>query len=325
MLEEFDMHMLIAGAITLSITTIGYAAPPMDTPEEVEPAPIIHPQTLERLAEQSLRTQGLSDGTASNELWDAAVNSTMEAIETRHRLQALESATIALQLQIEELQRFVEDHARYGDDFASYRAIMDETKKLTDAQIALKRKTEKIDRDRKREEARKKREEAASARKKVKSSNQRLEKLGFAAIGQDVYLSKSAYVYASRTVPDQRVYYQPGPNGEMQQMTSSENREEMDYSKMTISGSLLNAAKITRNIGVAFVFRDEHGNQIGQETVVIENARADVPYPFTGELIMASSQPFSSMTSWVLFADTAPPAAVTTPPVAPVPGTPVTP
>jgi hypothetical protein len=108
-------------------------------------------------------------------------------------------------------------------------------------------------------------------------------------------------------------------------MTTIESREEIDYAKMTISGSLLNGAKITRNIGVAFVFRDQYGNQIGQETVVIENARPDVPYPFTGELVMASDQPFSSMTSWVLFADTAPPAAVTTPSTVPVPGTPATP
>lgn len=318
------MHMRIVGAITLGIATISYAAPPL-TPPEVEPAPIIHPHTLERLAEQSLRTQGFSDGTSAGELWQAAVQSTMRAIESRHRLQSLESSMEALRLQIEELRRFVEDHARYGDDFSSYRAVVEETKTLADAQIALKRKTEKIERDRKREDARKKREDAASARKKAKSSSQRLEKLGFAAIGQNVYLSKSAYVYASRTVPDQRVYYQPGPNGEMQQMTTTDSRGEMDYSKMTISGSLLNGAKITRNIGVAFVFRDEHGNQIGQETVVIENARADVPYPFTGELVMASTQPFSTMTSWVLFADTAPPAVTSTPSPAPVPGTPATP
>jgi hypothetical protein len=322
------MQLLIAGAITLSITTIGYAAPPSNTPADTAPTPIIDPNTLERLAEQSLRTQGLSESTPATELWPATVTNTMEAIEARHRLQSLESSMKTLQSQIEELRRFVEDHTRYGDNFASYRALMDETKKLTDAQIALKRTTEKIERDRKREVARNKREDAVLARKNAKASSQRLEKLGFSAIGQDVYLSKSAYVYASRTVPDKQVYYQPrlSLNGELQQMTTIEDREEMDYSKMTISGSLLNAAKFTRNIGVAFVFRDEHGNQIGHETVVIENARADVPYPFTGELVMASSQPFTAMTSWVLFADTAPPAITTTPVVAPVPpGTPATP
>ena len=89
---------------------------------------------------------------------------------------------------------------------------------------------------------------------------------------------------------------------------------EIDYTKMTISGSLLNGDATTRNIGVAFVFRDAHGNQIGQETVVIENARPDVPYPFTGELVMASDLPFASHTSWVLFADTSPPANTSSPP-----------
>lgn len=320
------MHLLIAGVIWIGLATTAppQQAEPPSQQDSTEP-PVIDPGTLTRLAEQSLRSQGLSEHHLPSELWHALVERTTETIEMRHRFRAFESEMTDLRRQLDELRRFVEDHEQFGDDYAVYREVIEETQRLTEAQIAIKRQQDKFERERKREEARKKRVAAAAKQQQAKSASQRLTKLGFTSIGQDVYLSKSAYAYASQVVPEQRVYFQPGPNGEMQQMTSTESREEIDYTKMTISGSLLNAAKITRNIGVAFVFRDQHGNQIGHETVVIENARPDVPYPFTGELVMASDQPFSSMTSWVLFADTAPPATVTTPSSAPVPSSPATP
>ncbi len=313
------MELLLAGVVWIGLAATD---PP---PQEAGDTAIIDQGTLKQLAEQSLRTEGLSGHSQSDELWFALLDRTMEAIGWRHRFRALESELSELREQITELRHFVADHEQFGDDFATYREVLAETKRLTNAQIALKRQQRQIEQDRKREESKKKREATAAAKKKAKEASQRLTKLGFSAIGQNVYLSKSAYAYPNRTVPEQRVYFQPGPNGDMQPMTTIESREEFDYTKMTISGSLLNGAKITRNVGVAFVFRDQYGNQIGQETVVIENARPDVPYPFTGELVMASDQPFSSMTSWVLFADTAPPATVTTPLTVPVPGTPATP
>ena len=52
---------------------------------------------------------------------------------------------------------------------------------------------------------------------------------------------------------------------------------EIDYSQMTISGSVLNAAPNVRDIGVAFTFFDEHGNQVGAEIVQLKNARPNVP------------------------------------------------
>ena len=310
---------IIAGVLTAAAPVHGDG-----TAEGGDSTSVIDPTTLRRLAEQSLISRGLSEDHLSSELWPILVEQTMVSIESRHRLKSMESEIQEMHSQLLELKRFIVDHDQYKDDFASYQMVISETKQLTEAQIALKRKQEQIERDRKREEAKKKRDAAVAKRQQAKSVNQRLDRLGFSSIGQDVYLSKSAYVYANRNVPEQRVYYQPGPNGELQQMTSVENREEIDYGKMTISGSLLNASKITRNVGVAFVFRDSHGNQIGQETVVIENARPDVPYPFTGELVMASDRPFASHTSWVLIADTAPP-AVTSSPSTPVPSSSPTP
>jgi hypothetical protein len=314
------MHVLIAGAIWIGVASAPPPPPPAEAPPQAEPTPLIDSPTLKKLAEKALSAQGLSEHNLPSELWDALIERVMEAISWRHRFQALELDLADLHKQVDELRRFVADHQQFGDDFASYREVIAETKRLTDVQIALKRRQEKLERDRKREEARANREAAAAKKKQAKEASERLTKLGFSAIGQDVYLSKSAYSYSSRTAAQQPAYFQPGPNGEMvemQPMSGGDSQGEVDYSKMTISGSLLNAAKITRNLGVAFVFRDAHGNQIGQETVVIENARPDVPYPFTGELIMASDHAFSSMTSWVLFADTAPPATTITPPSAP--------
>jgi hypothetical protein len=313
------MHLILAGVIGL-----GLLAPNPPT-QETHGTSVVDENTLKRLATQSLLAQGLSEHNLPNELWPVLVDRTTEAFRWRHRFLALESELKDLRQQADELRRFVEDHEQFGDDFASYRGVVVETQRLTSAQQAIKRQQKQFERNRRQEEARAKQKADAAAKKVIKEANQKMAKLGFSPIGNDVFLSKSAYAYPSQTVSDQKVYFQPGPSGEMQPMTSIGSREEIDYTKMTISGSLLNGATITRNIGVAFVFRDQHGNQIGQETVIIENARPDVPYPFTGELVMASDQPFSSMTSWVLFADTAPPASVTTPANQPVPSTPASP
>ena len=78
---------------------------------------------------------------------------------------------------------------------------------------------------------------------------------------------------------------------------------EIDYSKMTISGSILNASDIVRNIGVAITFFDDSGNQVGHETVEIRNARPDVPYPFTSKIEMALNRPFALSSTYVLYAD----------------------
>jgi hypothetical protein len=310
------MHTLIALFALAGLTGTLMAEPATNpAPPDNDPAPAaaINQETLRGLAEQSLANAGLSEDGFVGDLWNALVDRTGQAIAMRHQVRAIESSMRKLAAELDALRAFVSDHEQFGDDFASYQAVIAETRKLTEAQIALKRQQEQMERQRQREEARKKQEEAKAKRQRAKSTSKRLEQLGFTSVGDDVYLSKSAYAYAMRNVPEQRVFYQPSPTGEVQQLTTVENREEIDHSRMTISGSLLNAAMITRNIGVAFVFRDAHGNQIGQETVVIENARPEVPYPFTGELIMASDKPFASMTSWVLFADAAPPATTTQP------------
>jgi len=311
--------------VALTLICVVAATSGEATPKAATPPGGLSQEMIENIADQRLRADGLGPGSLSSALFPVLRERTIESIQLRHRVQAVEEEFQELQAQFAALRKFGEDHDQLGQDYQSYQAIIDETRKLTAAQQDLKRQQDRAERDRKREEARVKREQAAAKLKQAKAVTQRLEKLGFSTIGQDVWLSRSAYAYASTNVSEQQVYFQQTANGELAPVTTIENRSEIDYTHMTISGSLLNGAAITRNIGVAFVFRDAHGNQIGQETVVIENARPDVPYPFTGELIMASDQPFASHTSWVLFADTSPPATVSTPQAAPGARTPAAP
>ena len=72
---------------------------------------------------------------------------------------------------------------------------------------------------------------------------------------------------------------------------------------MTISGTVVNGSGKLRNIGVAITFFDESGIQVGGEIIKINNARPDVPYPFTTTLRMALNRPYSSSSSYVLYAD----------------------
>ncbi|MCP4759965.1 MAG: hypothetical protein GY876_10970, partial [Planctomycetes bacterium] len=291
------MHQLattvaLFGALTVASIGNGAPAPQGGSPDPPKDDPattvIIDKDTLRSLAEQSLTNNGLSLESHVGDLWSGIVSRTEQTITLRQHMKAMESSMRKVLKELESLRTFVGDHAKFGDDFSSYQAIIAETRKLTEAKVALKRQQEQFERARRREETRQKKEADKQKRQQSKATSKRLEKLGFSSVGEDVYLSKSAYAYAMRNVPEQRVFYQPGPTGEVQQLTTVENREEIDYTKMTISGSLLNAAAEIRNIGVAFVFRDTHGNQIGQETVIVENARPEIPYPFTGELVMAS-------------------------------------
>jgi hypothetical protein len=65
----------------------------------------------------------------------------------------------------------------------------------------------------------------------------------------------------------------------------------------------MSAAEDVRNIGIALVFFDAAGNQVGHETVQVENARPEVPYPFTSTIGMASDRPFASSSQYVLYSD----------------------
>ena len=58
-------------------------------------------------------------------------------------------------------------------------------------------------------------------------------------------------------------------------------------------------------IGIAITFFDDNGNQVGSEIIHVNNARPDVPYPFTSTIDMALNRAFSSSSTYVLYADPA--------------------
>jgi hypothetical protein len=202
------------------------------------------------------------------------------------------------QRELAELHQFLADHQAFRDDFAAYQAVRAAAEEQARRdQIEEAKKRHEAER-----EAKRARRAAAQARKKAEDAERdRLKNYtqsGFSALGLDVWLGKSAFFYGTKdsTVrvkydPDVGLFYRP------------DNRQAVDYSAMTISGSVLNSSNEVRNIGIGIVFFDENGYQVGGTTVQVNNARPDVPYPFTSQLDMALNRAFTSSTSYVLYAD----------------------
>lgn len=262
------------------------------------------------VAEHVLREAGLTRGSLPRYLFPALVEREAELRAMRHRLADLELQLADLDAQIAEMQAFVLDHDRYGTDFSQYRLVRRQAEQEVRRRAALERRARRQLALQQKEQTKADRDAVESVAAVGKDLQETLRKMNFGLIGQGVWGSRSAYAYARVDKPGEAVNYNPSPFGRTR--ITSESRTELDWSKMTISGSVLNAAEETRNIGIAFAFFDEHGNQVGAETVVVNNARSGVPYPFTQKLDMAATKPFASSTSWVLFADTIqppPPAA----------------
>jgi multidrug efflux pump subunit AcrA (membrane-fusion protein) len=200
----------------------------------------------------------------------------------------------------DELRQFISDHDQYRSDFAQYEGV-----KAMAEREAKKKELEEARRQREAERAeREARQKAARAEKMqrhaLEARAQHYRDAGFTPVGLDVYTGKMAFFYQTKDLNATQVewnidigtYLSP-----IQPMT------EIDYSKMTISGSVINGADDVRNIGVALTFFDNYGNQVGHEIVQIKNARPDVPYPFTSKIDMALNRAFTSSSIYVLYAD----------------------
>ncbi len=199
-----------------------------------------------------------------------------------------------------ELQRFIEDHRELGTDFAEYRAIKEITQRETQLRLAdavrQRRESRRAERARRTEEARAQRAgEDAEAQRLA-----RYRRAGLSAVGLDVYVGRTSFFYRTldRTVYD--IEYDPFLGIRYLEPFY---RTDIDFSSMTISGTVVNGSGRLRNIGVAITFFDESGTQVGGEIIKINNARPDVPYPFTTTLRMALNRPYSSSSSYVLYAD----------------------
>lgn len=198
--------------------------------------------------------------------------------------------------ELDELRQFIEDRREFGDDYRQYKQVKEIAQREE-----RRRQYEEMQRQRE-QEAREKRE-AAGARDVQKAEDERLaayRRAGFAPVGFDVFLGKMGYFYGTVGQSNVGIEYEPGI-GLFYEPVNAPRR--IDYSRMKLSGAVLNASNQVRNIGVAIAFFDANGNQIGAETVQIHNARPNVPYPFTATLEMAAGQPFASSSQWVLFAD----------------------
>lgn len=199
-----------------------------------------------------------------------------------------------------ELRQFLADHREFGDDFAQYQ----EVKAIAERETKRRR----IDEMRERRDAERaarlaRQAEQRAARTRENAEDQRLDRLrnaGFGHIGLDVMTGRMAYSYKTKETDSIRVDYDPILG---RYLRPSGRTAELDYGTMTISGSVVNAAAAVRNIGIAIAFFDEYGNQVGGEIIQINNARPDVPYPFTSTVDMALNRAFSSSSTYVLYAD----------------------
>ena len=258
-----------------------------------------HAQDRTDEALRRLRDAGLSKQTTSEVLWQELVDTYSSMLSLRREIAKVELEASSLQKQLDEIRQFILDHETYGPDYAAYTKVVEETHRQGRA-AALREKREQD------QAMRKNRAEVRQQMDAAKDQGE-LEKLyderGFGPIGQNVYTSRSAFFYGPRQGEDgKEVQYRPSHLGRIQAVTIPSHRE-LDHSVMTISGSVLNGAPEIRHIGVAITFFDEHGNQVGAEIVEIENARPNVPYPFTRKIDMALNRPFATHSSYVLYAD----------------------
>ena len=238
-----------------------------------------------------------------------------EILTLRRQAAAAQMASSQAKRELAELRQFIDDHHEFGQDFQQYKSV----KAIAERETRARRQEVVRDqREAQRAERQTRRQAAQAERAQREAEARRLadyRRAGFTPLGLDVYVGKMAYYYRAenRTIYD--VEYDPFLSGYF--VDPKYRRARPDFSSMTISGSVLNAADEVRNLGVAITFFDENGNQVGSETIQINNARPNVPYPFTSTLTMALNRPFSSSTTYVLFADSAegeaPPPAPSTP------------
>jgi hypothetical protein len=222
-----------------------------------------------------------------------------ELVQLRHELARSELARQAATDALEELQQFITDHHEYGTDFDQYRAVKAVAERQEQQRLLEQRRAEyeaqKLDRKARQEAAR----AARTQRRQEQSQAERYHQAGFTPIGLGIYMGKSAYSYPTVDATVSRIDWQPG-FGNYNRLYPG---VRIDFSVMTISGSVINATNQLRNIGVAVTFFDINGNQVGHEIIEVQNARPDVPYPYTATIAMASNTPFASTTSYVLYAD----------------------
>ena len=223
----------------------------------------------------------------------------VELTQTRKEVAELQLENSSLRAEINELHQFINDNDNLGRDFEQYKAIKDIAEREAKQRELAKRQEEARQRAASKKAERDAARAQARARKAVQDRLRELNDAGFTHIGIDVFSGRMAFHYKSTDSTRSHIEYDPAI-GHYPRIYRSSN---IDFSEMTISGSIMNASNEVRNIGVAVVFFDNNNNQVGHETVQINNARPDVPYPFTSTINMALNRPFASSSVYVLYAD----------------------
>jgi hypothetical protein len=283
-LHALGLALLLAGPLAA-------AAPPETAPA---PPPDAVPSTPRVAAADLDVVRGLLE--ELNRLHDEMLALRAELADAR-----LEAS--AARREAEELRTYIEDHATLGDDFERYRGVKAAAERQEQRALAeaarQRHEQEKAARQARLRQARAEREEAERARDVIDFYRDR----GFEPIGMDVYASRVAYSYGSADATQSRIDYAPGFGHYLRLYPGF----QVDYTRITISGSVVNGADELRHVGIAIAFFDEAGNQVGHETVQVQNARPNVPYPFTSTIALALDRPFASATQYVLYADPAAP------------------
>ena len=230
--------------------------------------------------------------------------------DLQHTVDALRNALAQSKLEAavwqrerDELRQFVEDHHEFGSDFARYQVFQADAQRDAERQrieeARAQRDTRQAARTARREEYMARRVE----RETVLQRAEDFRKAGFTPLGFDVYISNSAFNYKAHDGTFARYDYNFLTGGHFVRVYPHLRGNVLDFSSMTISGSVMNASDEVRDIGIAVTFFDETGSQVGGEIIQVNNARPQVPYPFTVTITMALDRPFDTASTYVLYAD----------------------
>ncbi len=213
----------------------------------------------------------------------------LEVLETRRDLQ--------------ELRQFIRDNETLGRDFEQYRTVKAVAERDARRKQAVKarerRAIEKAEHAAQMQVVRAEREKSQAEFNRLKHYRE----AGFSPLGFDVYLADISFNYSATDGGAPARIDWDFRMGHYVRLYPYAAGREIDFTAMTLSGSVLNASQEVRNIGVAVAFFDENGSQVGGEIIQINNARPDVPYPFTATIAMALNRAFTSASTYVLYAD----------------------
>lgn len=211
------------------------------------------------------------------------------------------------QRELDELRQFMLDHDAYGADFEKYRGFLAiaerEARRRAAEEQRQQREAERLERKKSLDAARAEQDAAKAVQKAEAARLQQYRDAGLDPISDDVFVTRMAYRYKHKDVVDRdqiiipwRVTYIGTSSNYFwyRPVYTVDVNTEVDYTEMTLTGSVVSAAPEARDLSIAIAFFDRNNNQIGGKTIELNDVRPDVPYPFTEKLPMASGRPFDS-------------------------------